>query len=112
MAGVKRPLAETPSGDLETRFFDLEERDLIESIEGALERGDLEQNTSEELAQAKAKWKDIVDASQAVKSVSLRLQARDLELIKSIAHRRGVPYQTLIGSVLHQFAHGALREAN
>jgi predicted DNA binding CopG/RHH family protein len=63
------------------------------------------------LAKINAEWKTIVEESRARKGISLRLPARDLELIKSIARRRGIPYQTLIGSVLHQFAHGALRDA-
>ena len=93
-------------------FFDDEERELIESFEEALERGDVAANSPEELAKINAEWKAIAEASQVRKSVSLRLQVRDLELIKSIARRRGIPYQTLIGSVLHQFANGALRETN
>ena len=93
-------------------YFDEEEREIIESYEAALERGEVQQNSPEELARINEEWKAVVEASRARKAVSLRLQVRDLELIKSIARRRGIPYQTLIGSVLHQFAHGALREAN
>jgi predicted DNA binding CopG/RHH family protein len=93
-------------------FFDDEERELIESFDEALERGEVAPNSPEELATINAEWKAIAEASKARKSVSLRLQVRDLELIKSIARRRGIPYQTLIGSVLHQFANGALRETN
>jgi predicted DNA binding CopG/RHH family protein len=92
-------------------FFDEEEREIMESYEAALERGEVHENSPEELAKINAEWRAIVEASRARKAISLRLPARDLELIKSIARRRGIPYQTLIGSVLHQFAHGALREA-
>lgn len=83
---------------------------MIESFEAALERGEVPPNTAEELQQANAEWKAIVEASEARRAVTLELQAGDLDLIKSIARRRGIPYQTLIGSVLHQFAHGELRE--
>ncbi len=93
-------------------FFDEEEREIVESYEAALERGEVRENSAQELAEANAGWKEIVEAARARKAISLRLEVRDLELIKSIARRRGIPYQTLIGSVLHQFAHGALREAN
>jgi predicted DNA binding CopG/RHH family protein len=41
----------------------------------------------------------------------LRLQERDIERLKVIARQRGLPYQTLVSSVLHQFAEGTLREA-
>jgi predicted DNA binding CopG/RHH family protein len=93
-------------------FFDEEERELIESFDEALERGEVAANSPEELAQINAEWKAIAEAAQAHKAVSLRLPVRDLELIKSIARRRGIPYQTLIGSVLHEFATGALSETN
>lgn len=36
--------------------------------------------------------------------VSLRLDYRDLDKIKSEAARLGLPYQTLISSILHRFA--------
>ena len=36
--------------------------------------------------------------------VSLRIDYRDLEKIKTEATRLGIPYQTLINSVLHRFA--------
>lgn len=91
-------------------FIDEEERELIESFESAIERGEFQVNPEEELVEAKVRWKAIVEASRARKAISLRLPTRDVELIKSIARRRGIPYQTLIGSVLHQFANGALRE--
>ena len=110
MAGAKRPL-DKPSHDPVPRFFDDEERELIESFEAALERGEVQSNTAEELQQAKVQWKAIVAASEARKAVSLQLQAGDLELIKAIALRRGISYEALITAVLHQFARDATREA-
>ena len=38
--------------------------------------------------------------------INIRMKADDLEDIKRIADRKGMPYQTLIGSVLHRFAKG------
>ena len=111
MAKPKRRNETEPAFDPAPPFFDEEEREIVESFEAALERGEFQPNSPEELAKINAEWKAIVEASRARRAISLRLPARDLELIKSIARRRGIPYQTLIGSVLHQFAHGALREA-
>ena len=109
--GKPKRRAEVERGpDLPAPFFDEEEREIIESYEAALERGEVRENSAHELAEANAEWKAIVEAARARKAISLRLPVRDLDLIKSIAQRRGIPYQTLIGSVLHQFAHGALRE--
>lgn len=36
--------------------------------------------------------------------VSIRVPAADLSAIRTKAERRGIPYQTLIKSILHQYA--------
>ena len=46
------------------------------------------------------------------KPVTLRMEGRDLEAIKRIAEREGMPYQTLIGSVVHKYVSGALVDIN
>jgi predicted DNA binding CopG/RHH family protein len=46
---------------------------------------------------------------EAAKSaISIRLDAIDLAEIKTEAYRLGIPYQTLIGSVLHRYVTGEL----
>lgn len=44
------------------------------------------------------------------KRISIRVYGADLDLIKQSALREGLPYQTLITSVLHKYATGQLRE--
>ena len=39
-------------------------------------------------------------------SISLRLPKEDLAAIKMKAADEGLPYQTLIGSLVHKYAHG------
>ncbi len=46
------------------------------------------------------------------KPVTLRMEEQDLEAIKRLAEREGMPYQTLIGSVVHKFVSGALVDLN
>jgi predicted DNA binding CopG/RHH family protein len=41
-----------------------------------------------------------------ISRINIRIKTNDLENIKRIADRKGMPYQTLIGSVLHRFAKG------
>ena len=91
-------------------FFDAEERDEIESFEAALESGSAPVSGRAERARAAAQWKDLVVRSSARKAITLRLQERDIQRLKVIAREKGLPYQTLVASVLHQFARGALRE--
>lgn len=40
--------------------------------------------------------------------VNARFAARDIALLKERADREGMPYQTLMGSVLHKFVTGKL----
>ena len=51
----------------------------------------------------KAKIADIIDKANAKKSISLRLKANDLELLKHRADSEGLPYQTLLSSIVHKF---------
>lgn len=46
---------------------------------------------------------------EAVKTlISIRLDSLDITLLKNEAERVGIPYQTLIGSILHRFVNGEL----
>ncbi len=44
------------------------------------------------------------------KRVNIRVSQRDLELIQRRALEEGIPYQTLISSLLHKFVNGKLIE--
>jgi predicted DNA binding CopG/RHH family protein len=43
--------------------------------------------------------------------VNIRISSKDLEAIQKRALEEGLPYQTLISSLLHKYASGRLREA-
>ena len=45
----------------------------------------------------------IIDNANVKKSISLRLKANDLELLKQRARSEGLPYQTLLSSLVHKF---------
>ncbi|MDM8565747.1 CopG family antitoxin [Candidatus Halobeggiatoa sp. HSG11] len=40
------------------------------------------------------------------KNINIRISENDLEAIKLRAAREGIPYQTLIGSILHKYVAG------
>ena len=42
--------------------------------------------------------------------VNIRISSKDLEAIQNKALEEGLPYQTLIASLLHKYASGRLRE--
>jgi predicted DNA binding CopG/RHH family protein len=43
--------------------------------------------------------------------LNIRISTKDLEAIQKRALEEGLPYQTLISSLLHKYAAGRLREA-
>jgi predicted DNA binding CopG/RHH family protein len=45
------------------------------------------------------------------RKINIRIPENDLSSIQRRAAREGIPYQTLIGSVLHKFASGYFKEA-
>ena len=45
------------------------------------------------------------------RKINIRISENDLSAIQRRAARDGIPYQTLIGSILHKYASGFLKEA-
>lgn len=45
----------------------------------------------------------IIDKANEKKSISLRLKRNGLELLKRRADSEGLPYQTLLSSIVHKF---------
>jgi len=101
---MKPEIADTPHD------LDEEERETMEALDAAIDRGDITVPTEGERAALNTAWQSVLKRSQERKAITLRLQARDIARLKSIAKRRGIPYQTLISSVLHQFANGDMIE--
>ena len=77
------------------------------------ELGILEAYESGKLKQGKPAKKLIEVAKQTLKknkNINIRITENDLSSIKMKAAREGLPYQTLIGSLLHKYASGYLKE--
>lgn len=91
-------------------YFDDEERDLIESYIAAIDDGRIRKPTEEERAKMVAEWQPAAKAFLERKPATFRIQSGDISRLKSIALRKGMPYQTLVASVLHQYANGDLIE--
>lgn len=84
--------------------------DELREIEEALEKGTLESapNLAEEMAIARAAAENYFRKKDA--RITLRLSGGDLALLKARAAEQGLPYQTMIASVLHQYVTGRLVE--
>ena len=86
-------------------YLDDEEREIME----ALERGEYKPS-DRPLEEIKAEWQEIVRNTKRKKAITVRIQERDIAKLKARALQKGIPYQTLIASVLHQYVEGALKE--
>lgn len=77
------------------------------------EIGILEAFESGKMKQGKPAKALIEAAKQTIKknkNINIRITENDLSSIKMKAAREGLPYQTLIGSLLHKYASGYLKE--
>ncbi len=83
-------------------FFDNDEKTIIEQAEKGMQQADL---STEDASQ---KWAGAVRKTMKRKSMTIRVQERDIMKIKRLASQQGIPYQTLISSVIHRIATGEL----
>lgn len=82
-----------------------EEREILE----AFERGEFKSVKNVEDVMAQHQRAAEATARKDAR-INIRLSTRDLRALQSRALREGVPYQTLVASVLHKFVDGRLVE--
>jgi len=61
-----------------------------------------------ELSKLQSAAKEHAKKRKKEQRISIRVFASDLERIKEIAEEEGLPYQTLVTSILHKFSTGRL----
>lgn len=85
--------------------LDKEEQDILDSFESG-EWKPVE-NRRQEVARHMAYARNTLAKD---KRVNIRISSKDLEELQAIAVEDGMPYQTLMASVLHRFASGRFVE--
>ena len=50
----------------------------------------------------------VLEKSRKTRSINIRISEHDLETVKRKAEREGLPYQTLISSILHKYVNDQL----
>ena len=82
-----------------------EEKDILESVE----RGEWKRVPN--FKKEAARYREAARATlRKDKRVNIRMTARDLVHFQKTAIHEGLPYQTLISSVLHKYINGRLVE--
>jgi len=54
------------------------------------------------------KIETILDTTRKTRNINIRISQQDLESLRRSAEQEGIPYQTLISSVLHKYLAGRL----
>ena len=87
--------------------LDKEEQDILDSFE----RGEWKPvaNRRQEIARHVAYARNTLAKD---KRVNIRISSKDLEELQAIAVEDGMPYQTLMASVLHRFVSGRFVETS
>lgn len=78
-----------------------EELELLDFVENG--KPDSVPRVSEEIQRLRISVKEKISKR---KSINLRLLENDLERIKAEAIKEGIPYQTLISSIIHRYVSG------
>ncbi len=82
-----------------------------QEIERALERG-IKQYSAKKRADLMRTAIDMARNTIAKnKSVTFRVNAWDIERLKARALQEGIPYQTLLSSLVHKYVSGRLKES-
>jgi predicted DNA binding CopG/RHH family protein len=84
--------------------LDDEERDIL----AAFESGDMKSVMTPERREELRVMARATTAKN--RRINIRLSERDLELIQRRAMEEGLPYQTLITSILHKYVAGVLKD--
>jgi predicted DNA binding CopG/RHH family protein len=85
--------------------LDADEKELLESVE----RGEWKSAAGGK--RERARYSRYARATfRKDRRLNIRLSSKDLEAIQKRALAEGLPYQTLISSLLHKYASGRLKE--
>ncbi|MBI5756510.1 MAG: antitoxin [Nitrospirae bacterium] len=86
-------------------ILDAEEKDILDSYE----RGEWKpvKNPKREIKKLQEYARNTL---QKDKRINIRMSSKDLEQVQVIAAQEGIPYQTLISSVIHKYVSGYLLE--
>ena len=86
-------------------ILDVEEKDILDSYE----RGEWKpvKNPKGEIKKLKQYARNTLKKD---KRINIRMSSKDLDQVQVIAAQEGIPYQTLISSIIHKYVSGYLLE--
>jgi predicted DNA binding CopG/RHH family protein len=87
-----------------TKKKNREDQELLEAFEADEFESDLTEERQSQLA------KFAKETSRKDKRINIRISRRDLEALQRRALEEGLPYQSLVSSVLHKYVSGGLKD--
>ncbi|MCF8131203.1 MAG: hypothetical protein K9N10_22050 [Deltaproteobacteria bacterium] len=82
--------------------FDAEEKEILRDFEAGEFKSVLTSERRQQLAKAAE------NTFKKDKRINIRISSHDLEAIQRRALEEGIPYQTLVSSILHKYVSGSL----
>ena len=82
--------------------LDKEERELLEAFESGEFQSDMTPSRKKFIEESAAQ------TFKKDKRINIRISGRDLTAIQKRALEEGMPYQTLVASIIHKYASGSL----
>ena len=81
-----------------------EDQELLEAFEAGEYKSDLTDERRTQLAKLAG------EAIRKDKRINIRISSRDLEALQRRAIEEGLPYQSLVSSVLHKYVSGGFKD--
>lgn len=92
----------------EEKPFDMEEQEILESVE----KGEWQPIPEKDYNKFIKEAKQYAEASiKKDKRMNIRISERDLRNLKVKGLEEGIPYQTLLSMVLHKYLSGKLKDS-
>jgi DNA phosphorothioation-dependent restriction protein DptG len=83
-----------------------EEREILDAFEaGTLKKS----KSAEKIQKQHQEYAEAMFKKDA--RINIRLPSKDLRMLQKRAFAEGIPYQTLVASILHKYAEGRLNES-
>jgi predicted DNA binding CopG/RHH family protein len=89
------------------KYFELdqEEKEILKAYNGRKLKS--VPNVKKEIARYQTYAKSALDKT---KNINIRISESDLLKVKALAMKRGIPYQTLLASLVHQYSTNQIRD--
>ena len=84
--------------------LDAQEQDLLDAYENEDFQSDLTEDRKNMLKQI------ALESTKKDKRMNIRISSRDMKALQRRALKEGLPYQTLVSSILHKYLAGGLKE--